>query len=81
MAKKLWFPGFKRHSGFSKEFDVDKNLRVMYKNTRLKSPENAWRRVGRQAQSLANISQDKATKMKSQMVATAAFKKLEKLKV
>lgn len=79
MGKELWFKGFKRHSGFSKEFSVEKNLKVMYKNTRLKDPSNAWRRVGRQAQSLSNLTQDKKTKMVAQIVATAAFKKLAKL--
>ena len=76
----LWFKGFKRYSGFSKEFSVEKNLNVMYKNTHLKSPENAWRRVGRQAQALANLSKDKETVNMTRQVATAAFKKLAKIR-
>lgn len=77
----LWFkPGMmKRHSGFSKDASVETNLRIMYKNTHLKNPANAWRRVGRQANVLANLSQDKVTYTKAREVARIAFKKLAKL--
>lgn len=75
----LWFRGFKRHSGFDKTKSVAENLRIMYKNTKLKNPANAWRRVGRQAQVLANLSQDRVTYTKAQAVAQIAFKRLAKL--
>lgn len=75
----LWFRGFKRHSGFDKTKSVAENLRVMYENTHLKNPANAWRRVGRQAQVLANLSQDKVTYTKASFVAQIAFKRLAKL--
>ena len=75
----LWFKGFKRHSGFDKTKSVAENLRIMYKNTRLKIPANAWRRVGRQAQVLANLTTDKETKARAKAVAMVAFKKLSKL--
>jgi len=77
----LWFMGFKRHSGFDKTSSVTENLRVMYKNTRLKISANAWRRVGRQAQALANLTADKATERKSRAVADAAFRQLSKIKI
>jgi hypothetical protein len=81
MVKKsnLWFTGFKRHSGFSKDYTVSKNLEVMAKSTKLKKPANVWLRVGRQAQVLANLSKDKETVNMAKLVATAAFKKLEKI--
>ncbi len=74
---KLWFTGFKRKSGFSKDASIRENLIVMSKNTRLKTPEKVWLRVGRQAQALANLTIDKETKKKATAVARAAFKKLE----
>jgi hypothetical protein len=78
-TKELWFTGFKRHSGFDKTKSVVQNLKIMYKNTHLKNPANAWRRVGRQAQVLANLSQDRVTYTKAQEVARIAFKKLAKI--
>ena len=75
----LWFKGFKRHSGFDKTKSVAENLRIMYRNTKLKIPSNAWRRVGRQAQALANLTEDKETKRKASSVAEQAFKKLQKI--
>ena len=76
---KLWFTGFRRESGFSKNYTVAKNLEVMAKSTNLKKPANVWLRVGRQAQVLANLSKDKETVNMAKLVATAAFKKLEKI--
>lgn len=75
----LWFKGFKRHSGFDKDASVETNLNVMYRNARLKKPSDRWRRVGRQANALANLTKDKPTEKKARAVASAAFKKLEKL--
>lgn len=75
----LWFKGFKRHSGFDKDVSVETNLEVMYRNTRLKKPVDRWRRVGRQANVLANLTKDKSTEKKARAVANAAFKKLAKL--
>ena len=81
VARVLWAKKgmMKRHSGFSKNYTVAKNLEVMAKNTHLKKPANVWLRVGRQAQVLANLSQDKETVNMAKLVATAAFKKLAKL--
>lgn len=79
--KELWFKGFKRHSGFEKDASVETNLRVMYGNAKLKNPADRWRRVGRQAQSLANLTADFSTKKKAQAVANTAFKKLQKLRL
>ena len=76
--RELWFPGFKRHSGFDKTKSVAENLRIMYKNAKLKKPADRWLRVGRQANALANLTADKVTERKSRVVATIAFKKLEK---
>ena len=78
---KLWFTGFKRTSGFNKDFTVAKNLEVMAKNTRLKNPANVWLRVGRQANILANLSKDKSTVTLAKLVANAAFKKLAKIRM
>ena len=75
----LWFKGFKRHSGFDKDASVETNLRVMYKNAKLKDPADRWRRVGRQSQALANLTAHKPTEKKARAVADAAFKKLAKL--
>jgi hypothetical protein len=75
----LWFGGFKRHSGFSKDSSVQMNLNVMYANAKLSTPEKRWRRVGRQANVLANLTKDKATEKKARAVAKAAFRKLAKL--
>jgi len=76
----LWSKGiFKRHSGFDKDLSVKENIQIMYKNTKLKNPANAWRRVGRQAQALANLTQDKVTRNKAIVIAHAAFRKLAKL--
>lgn len=80
MTSKLWFTGFKRTSGFNKNFTVSKNLEVMAHNTRLKRPANVWLRVGRQAQVLANLSQDKETINMAKQVATKAFAKLAKIR-
>ncbi len=76
---KLWFTGFKRESGFNKNYTVAKNLEVMAKSTNLKKPANVWLRVGRQAQVLANLSKDKETVDMAKLVATAAFKRLAKI--
>jgi len=77
----LWFKKemLKRHSGFSKNFTVAKNLEIMSRNTKLKKPANVWLRVGRQANILANLSRDKETIKVARLVATAAFAKLAKL--
>jgi len=75
----LWFKGFKRHSGFDKDFSIEHNLKVMYRNAKLMKPADRWRRVGRQAQALANLTADKTTEKKARAVADAAFKKLAKL--
>lgn len=80
MASKLWFTGFKRTSGFNKDFTVAKNLEIMAKNTKLKKPANVWLRVGRQANVLANLSKDKETINMARQVATHAFKKLAKIR-
>ena len=71
-----WFKP-KRHSGFSKKKTVEANLSTMFGNTpKNMLPENRWRRVGRQAQALANVTTDVATKTKAQSVAKWAFRKL-----
>jgi hypothetical protein len=76
----LWAKGImKRHSGFSKNFTVSKNLEVMAKNTRLKKPANVWLRVAKQAQILSNLSQDKETVNMAKQVAIKAFAKLARL--
>ncbi len=80
--RELWFkPGktFKRHSKFDKDLSVESNLRVMYRNSKLKDPADRWRRVGRQSLSLANLTSDKPTERKARAVADLAFKKLAKL--
>ncbi len=80
--RELWFkPGktFKRHSGFDKDLSVEANLKLMYRNTKLKDPADRWRRVGRQAIALANLTSDKLTERKARAVADAAFKKLAKI--
>lgn len=78
---KLWAKKgmMKRHSGFSKDYTVSKNLEVMAKNTNLKRPANVWLRVGKQASILVNLSQDKKTVRIATLVKNAAFKKLEKI--
>ena len=77
--QRLWSKNiFKRHSGFDKDLPVEDNLRVMYRNAKLKDPADRWRRVGRQAQSLANLTTDKPTERRARAVAEAAFKKLAK---
>lgn len=76
----LWFGGFKRISGFSKDYTVSKNLEIMAKNTKLKKPANVWLRVGRQANILANLTVDKETKKLARLVSNAAFKKLSKIR-
>lgn len=80
---KFWFKKgmMKRHSGFSKENSVTRNLAVMYKNANLKNPADRWLRVGRQANVLANLSKDKETVNIAKSVANAAFKRLEKLRI
>jgi hypothetical protein len=75
----LWFKGFKRHSGFDRGLTVEENLKVMYLNAGLKKPADRWRRVGRQANVLANLTKDKPTERRARAVANAAFKKLAKL--
>lgn len=82
VQRQLWAKKgmFKRHSGFSKDYTVSKNLEVMAKNTNLKRPANVWLRVGRQANVLANLSQDKETVTVAKLVANAAFKKLAKIR-
>ena len=52
----------------------------MAKSTNLKKPANVWLRVGRQANVLANLSKDKETVNMARQVATAAFKKLAKIR-
>ncbi len=80
MTKQLWAKGiFKRHSGFSKDYTVSKNLARMAESTNLRKPANVWVRVGRQAQSLANLTADKQTKLKAKQVANKAFLKLAKI--
>jgi hypothetical protein len=74
-----WFKP-KRHSGFDKELSIEKNLEVMYKKLKLKYPADRWRRVGRQALALANVTQDKETREKARKVSDIAFKNLEKSK-
>lgn len=76
---KLWFKGFKRTSGFSKEFSVEKNLETMYKNSGLKDPVDKYLRIGRQSNALANLTVDKETKRIARAVATLAFSKLARL--
>ncbi len=81
--RELWFkPGktFKRHSKFDKNLSVEANLKLMYGNAKLKDPADRWRRVGRQAQALANLTVSVETKKKANAVAKIAFKKLEKTK-
>ena len=71
-----WFKP-KRHSGFSKEKTIEANLRTMHGNTpKTMNRDSRWRRVGRQAQALANVTKDKETKAKAGRVAELAFKKL-----
>lgn len=79
--RELWFKKgmMRRHSGFSKENSVTRNLAIMYKNANLKNPADRWLRVGRQANILANISQDKETVKIARLVANAAFSRLAKL--
>ena len=77
MAKKWFKP--KRESGFSKDKTIEANLRTMHANTpKNMKRESRWRRVGRQAQALANVTQDKETQKKAEAVAERAFKKLKK---
>jgi len=73
----LWFKGFKRHSGFDKTKSVEQNLKIMYKNAKLKNPADRWRRVGRQATALANLTKDFETQIRARTVANEAFNKLE----
>lgn len=77
-----WFKP-KRHSGFSKDYTIDQNLRVMYANTsKALSSYKRWLRVGRQAQALANLTIGKPklrhVHEKSRSVAEHAFKKASK---
>lgn len=68
----------KRESGFSKDKTIEANLRTMHGNTpKNMRREKRWLRVGRQAQALANVTQDKPTKKKAEAVAERAFKKLK----
>jgi hypothetical protein len=69
----------KRHSGFSKENSVERNLAIMYKNANLTHPADRYLRIGRQANVLANLTMDKETKKIARAVATLAFAKLAKL--
>ena len=77
MAKKVvkWFKP-KRHSGFDKVRSVAWNLSTMYRNTPKRwTPYRRWLRVGRQAQALANVTQDRETERKARKVAQLAFQK------
>lgn len=79
MAKRIvkWFHP-KRETGFSKDNSVESNLRIMYKHCpKNYTKHSCWLLVGRQAQSLSNVSQDVATKIKARQVAKAAFAKLK----
>lgn len=77
---KKWFKP-KRHSGFRKEYSIQKNLRVMYRRTPKNwTPKRRWLRVGRQAQALANVTQDRETERKARRVAEEAFRKARRYK-
>lgn len=72
-----WFKP-KRKSGFSKEKSIEENLRTMHAHTpKSMNPKSRWRRVGLQANALANVTKDAVTKTKARQVATKAFNKLK----
>lgn len=72
-----WFEP-KRKSGFSKDNSIEENLRTMYDNCGFKDSNKCWLRVGRQGQSLANVTKDPETKKKAKKVADVAFEKIER---
>ena len=68
----------KRHSGFKKEKSVDANVRVMMQNSdHRKNRHGRLLQVGRQAQALANVTKDTATRKKARAVADKVFEKIK----